>query len=212
MAALCLWWWLNMAKSTVKLLPFLLTSLILLVSIHLVNILFMMKLNHFGILPRHGSGLYGIILHPFLHANWQHLAQNLVSFSVLVALAWPLKPQRVMWVLVGSTVFAGCAVWLVGRESIHIGLSGVVYALWAYILVFAIFQRSIKSLVIAVVVMFLYASLIWGLLPVVPGMSFETHLFGALAGGLIGYWYAKRDKKHELSKSLRYRTEQELKR
>lgn len=201
-----------MAKSTLKLIPFLLTSLTLLVSVHLINVLLLMKLNQFGILPRHSAGLYGIVLHPFLHANWQHLAQNLVSFSILVTLAWPLKPNRIIMVLLGSTLFAGCAVWLVGRESIHIGLSGAVYALWAYILVFGIFQRSIKSLAIALLVMFLYASLIWGLLPVVPGMSFETHLFGALAGGLIGYWYAKNDKKTQLQQSLRYRTEQELKR
>ena len=200
-----------MIKPQFTFIPFISFVCITLISIHIMNILLGMQLNQFGILPRHIDGLVGIFTHPFLHANWQHLLQNLISFSILVGLAWPLKATRIPWIIAITTLGEGLLVWLFARESFHIGLSGVVYGLWAYILVFAVSIRSIKALLIAIVVMFLYASFIWGLLPVIPGMSFETHLFGALIGGGLARYFANKDKHARLKNDLRYQTEQALK-
>lgn len=200
-----------MIKPQFTFIPFISFVCITLISIHIMNILLGMQLNQFGIFPRHIDGLVGIFTHPFLHANWQHLLQNLISFSILVGLAWPLKATRIPWIIAITTLGEGVLVWLFARESFHIGLSGVVYGLWAYILVFAVSIRSIKALLIAIVVMFLYASFIWGLLPVIPGMSFETHLFGALIGGGLARYFAKKDKQARLKNDLRYQTEQALK-
>ncbi|GAL03080.1 GlpG protein [Photobacterium aphoticum] len=84
-----------------------------------------------------------------------------------------------------------------GRESYHIGLSGIIYGLWGYLLVYAIMYRSLKSIVIAIIVMFLYGSFVWGLLPLHEGVSYEGHIFGGLSGGVLGYLYALKDKQHQ---------------
>ena len=80
---------------------------------------------------------------------------------------------------------------------IHVGLSGIVYGLWAYLLVYAIIFRSMKSIAIAVIVMFLYGSMVWGFIPAHEWISYESHFFGALSGAFAGYLFAKRDKKQE---------------
>jgi membrane associated rhomboid family serine protease len=178
-----------------KLIPFLTTSALLLVVIHVVNLILAMQLNRFGIIPREFSGLWGVLLHPFLHGNWSHLLNNIVSFSLFSSLVWQFKPNRMATLLILATILPGILVWIFGRSSIHIGLSGVVYFLWAYVVIYGLMLRSIKSVLIAVVVIFLYGSMAWGVLPIRQGMSFETHLFGMIMGAMMGYVFAKRDKK-----------------
>jgi len=191
-----------------KLIPFLTTAWLLLVAIHLVNLLFSMKLNYFGVIPREVSGLYGIVFHPFLHGSWSHLINNLISFSLFSALVWQFKPNRIWILLIMGGLLPGLLVWVFGRTSIHVGLSGVVYFLWAYVVFYGFVRRSIKSVVISVVVIFLYGGMAWGVLPIKAGMSFESHLFGMLCGAVIGYLYAKQDVKN--SGSLRQKIESEI--
>ena len=152
-----------------------------------------MKLNYFGVIPREVSGLYGILFHPFLHGSWSHLIHNLFSFSLFSALVWQFKPNRIWLLLLLGALIPGLFVWIFARTSIHVGLSGVVYFLWAYVVLYGFVRRSIKSVVISVVVIFLYGGMAWGVLPIKEGMSFESHLFGMLAGAVIGYMFAKKD-------------------
>ena len=191
-----------------KLLPFLTTTCILLVSIHLINLLFAMQLNYYGVIPRDSSGLYGIIFHPFLHGGWSHLINNLISFSLFSALVWQFKPNRIWTLLILGTLLPGLLVWIFARTSIHVGLSGVVYFLWAYVGFYGFVRRSIKSVVISVIVIFLYGGMAWGVLPIKEGMSFESHFFGMICGAVSGYIYAKQDMKN--SGSLRQKIEKEI--
>jgi hypothetical protein len=86
-------------------------------------------------------------------------------------------------------LFTGLSVWLFARPVSHIGASGVVYGLVAFIFWNGIFRRSIRSIILAVVVTMLYSGMFMGILPQQEGISWESHLFGALVGVVTAYWF-----------------------
>jgi len=170
---------------------------LLCIAVHIANILLGGALNDYGLLPRHVTHLTGLVAYPFLHGSWGHLISNLISFALLALLVSRSGLARLLVVILISWVVSGVGVWLFGRVSFHIGLSGIIYGLWAYLLIYALMYRSLRSIAIAVIVMFFYGSMVWGFLPVHRWVSFESHLFGALAGIVAGYLFAKRDKMRE---------------
>ncbi|MGO2011587.1 MAG: rhomboid family intramembrane serine protease [Pseudoalteromonas sp.] len=168
--------------------------------LQLVNTLPGINLNSLGIYPRNISGLSGLILAPFLHGGWAHLISNLIPFSVLAWLVCQYSIKRFWGVFIFTALVGGLLVWLFGRANIHVGLSGVVYGLWGFLISYGIIHRSLKAIAISIIVIVLYSSLIWGVLPKGLYISFESHLFGAVAGILIGYYLAKNDRKNESRK------------
>ncbi|MGF1761728.1 rhomboid family intramembrane serine protease [Photobacterium sagamiensis] len=170
---------------------------LLCIVVHIANILLGGALNDYGLLPRHVTHLTGLVAYPFLHGSWGHLISNLISFALLALLVSRSGLARLLVVMLISWVVSGIGVWLFGRVSFHIGLSGIIYGLWAYLLIYALMYRSLRSIAIAVIVMFFYGSMVWGFLPIHRWVSFESHLFGALAGVVAGYLFAKRDKMRE---------------
>ncbi|KPH64669.1 protease [Pseudoalteromonas porphyrae] len=153
------------------------------------------NLNGLGIYPRNLTGLTGIFFAPFLHGGWVHLLSNMVPFAVLGWLVCQYSVKRFWAVFVFTALTGGLLVWLFGRANIHVGLSGVLYGLWGFLISYGIMHRSFKAILISVCVVFLYSGFIWGVLPQRPHISFESHLFGAIAGIFIGYYFAKQDKK-----------------
>ncbi|MBV6824032.1 rhomboid family intramembrane serine protease [Pseudomonas sp. PD9R] len=135
----------------------------------------------FGLVPRTLHGLTGIIASPFLHASFAHLGANLIAFLILGSLVIVEGLHRFIVVSAIVILLGGGLVWLFGFSGAHIGASGWVFGLWAYILSRAWFQRSWGNLITASVVALLYGGLIFGFLPR-QGISFEGHIFGALAG------------------------------
>jgi len=141
-----------------------------------------------GIRPRDPAGLVGLIGSPFMHGDVAHLTANTVPFVVLGLFVL----LRGIPTFVKTTVFValvgGLGVWLVGASnSYHIGASGVVFGYFGYLLAIGIFERSFRALLVAAIVAFLYGGIIFGVLPGTPGVSWEGHLFGALAGGGWAY-------------------------
>ena len=174
---------------------FTLIGIILLCTVlQVVNSLPGIQLNGLGIYPRSLSGLTGIFFAPFLHGGWAHLISNLIPFAVLGWLVCQYSIKRFWLVFIFTALGGGLLVWLFGRGNIHVGLSGVLYGLWGFLICYGLMLRSFKAIVISVVVVFLYSGFIWGVLPQRPHVSFESHLFGAIAGVLIGYYLAKKDK------------------
>ncbi|OAN11719.1 rhomboid family intramembrane serine protease [Photobacterium jeanii] len=171
---------------------------LLCIVVHIINIAMRGALNDYGLLPRHITHITGLVAYPFLHGSWSHLISNLISFSVLAFLVARSGSARLIAVIVITWAVSSIGVWLFGRTSFHIGLSGIVYGLWAYLITYAFIFRSIKSIVIGVIVMFFYGSMVWGFLPVHQWISFESHLFGALAGILAGFRFARRDKSKQI--------------
>ena len=149
-------------------------------------------LDGLGIRPRSPEGLVGIPLHPLLHLGFGHLALNTVGILLFGGLVL-LRDPRDFWTAVAlGTLVGGIGVWLFGRPAIHVGASGVVFALFGYLLLTGWFDRSIGAVLLSVVVFLLWGSVLFGLSPARDGVSWEAHLFGFLAGGLTAWLRSRR--------------------
>jgi len=159
-----------------------------LVVIHAVNVLFGMWFTQYGVIPRSIVGLRGILFSPLLHGNWEHLLANIVPLGVMLGLL-AFSRGRSLWPITATLwVASGVGVWLVGRPgSIQVGASGLIYGLAAFLVTTAWIQHNLKSALAALAVIFLYGGIVWGVLPPRPGVSWEGHLVGAVAGILIAW-------------------------
>jgi len=145
-------------------------------------------LDKHGIRPREVKGLLGILFAPFLHGDFAHVISNSVPAFVLgwfVALA---GTTALVEVTILVALFGGAGTWLIGRSgSVHVGASGVVFGYLGYLLGRGLFERSLGSILVSLVVGVLYGGLVWGVLPTRPGVSWEGHLCGFLAGVLAAW-------------------------
>jgi membrane associated rhomboid family serine protease len=163
-----------------------------------VGLVMPFRINSFGVTPRSLVGLVGIPLMPFLHADLKHLMSNTFPLTVLLLLLAGSKAKS--WAIVTYIILLGGAMlWLFGRSVTHVGASGLIYGLIAFLLVSGLLERRIVPLVIAVVVGFLYGgTLLSGIVPSLRShISWEGHLFGAVAGGLVAGLLTKQSKQPE---------------
>jgi membrane associated rhomboid family serine protease len=142
------------------------------------------QLDRFGIIPRTLIGLRGIPLAPFLHGNFAHLAGNTLPFLVLGWLIMLRDTQDFLRVTLVVGLASGLGTWLFGSPGSHIGASGVIFGYLGYLLLRGFFERRLGSISLSLLVGTLYGSMIWGILPLQQGVSWEGHLFGFLGGVL----------------------------
>jgi membrane associated rhomboid family serine protease len=148
-----------------------------------------LDLFYFGIFPRRISGLVGILTSPFIHANFNHLINNSVPFFLLLSAIFYFY-QKVAWrVLLFSYLITGIIVWFIARSSYHIGASGLVYSFASFLFASGIVRRNINLLAISFLVIFLYGSMVWGIFPYRPDMSWESHLVGLTIGVMLSIIY-----------------------
>ena len=150
--------------------------------IHLLNWGLDLGLERFGVRPRELAGLPGILLAPLLHAGFAHLIANSLPLLVLGTGMLHLYPNSARKVVPAVYLGPGIAVWLFARSSVHVGASGLVYGLVSYIFVGGLIRRDRRAIAASLLVCFLYGALAWGVLPIEPGVSWETHLAAALIG------------------------------
>lgn len=140
----------------------------------------------FGIRPRQAIGLVGIATAPLMHAGFDHLFANTPPLLVIGTAMLYLYPRSALRVLPAVYLAPGVAVWLFGAPgSVHVGASGLVYGLAFYVLAAGALRRDRRAIAAALVVVFLYGSLAWGVLPIQPQVSWETHLAAAIVGALF---------------------------
>ena len=163
--------------------------LVLMWAVHLIQIATQIDFGTFGIYPRTIFGLRGILLSPLIHANIPHLISNSAPLFLLGVLIMYFYPRVAVRSMAMIYILTGFSVWLFAREGFHIGASGVVYGLVSFVFWSGIFRRNLKSIILAVIVTFLYSGLFLGILPNQPGISWESHLLGGLAGIITAYWY-----------------------
>ncbi len=166
-------------------------------------LLFSQGLNGLGVRPRMLEGLWGILLAPFLHGNFAHLAANTIPFLFL---GWFVMLQGLarFWLVTGIvTVVSGAGIWLFGESNtVHIGASGLIFGYFGYLLLRGYFERSASAILWTILVIVLYGSMIWGVLPGQPGISWQAHLFGFLGGGLAAYLLARRPQRRALEDEI----------
>ncbi len=161
--------------------------------VYLISLSLNLDLSRMGILPRDMIGILGIISGPVVHANFSHLLSNTIP---LLILGWAIfffysKVSYKSFIVI--YVLTGLFVWLFARQVYHIGASGIVYGLVSFLFFSGIFRRDNKSIAIALIVTFLYGGIVWGVLPGQKGISWESHLFGGIAGIITAFIFRKID-------------------
>ena len=167
--------------------PFL--FVLILVIIHLYSTRFGVKLSHFGVYPREFKGLFGIISSPFIHRDWWHLFNNSVPLLVLGSALFHFYKRLAVRVWIYSIIYTGILVWLGARPSFHIGASGLVYALAAFLFFSGFIRKHRPLMSISMIVVFIYGGMIWGIFPREEHISWEGHLFGAFNGLFWALYY-----------------------
>lgn len=143
---------------------------------------FNLEITQFGVYPRKASGLLGILTSPFIHADYAHLLSNSVPFLVLGTIVVYFYRKVAVPVFLLIFLLTGVAVWLLGRPTYHVGASGVVYGLVAFVFWTGIFRKNPIAIVLSLIVILLYSGMFLGVLPDQPGVSWESHLFGSISG------------------------------
>ena len=161
--------------------------------IHLMNWSLDLDPWPFGLRPREWSGLIGIVTSPLVHSDFAHLFANAVPLATVGAAMLFLYPHSALRVLPSVYFGSGLVVWLFGRGAVHLGASGLVYGLVSYVFVAGVLRRDRRAVAASLLVVLMYGSLAWGVLPIEPGVSWETHLSAAVIGVLLALALRKLD-------------------
>ena len=188
----------NLKKGQIPLFTSAVLALIVILLLWIVELLewgLIVDLSFLGVRPRSWEGLIGIITGPFVHGDLFHLLSN--SFSLFVLLTgfiflYPYFPHKLIGIIY---LLTNIFVWVGARDAYHIGASGIIYGLLGVMLFSGIFRKDIRSLAIALAMLFLYGGMLQGIFPGDPHISWEAHAFGAFSGAVTAFAY----RKHQLS-------------
>ena len=145
----------------------------------------------YGLYPRTLTGLRGIVFSPFLHSGVKHLFNNSIPLLILLMSLLYFYRKIAMKVFIYGTLLSGLITWIIARDSYHIGASGIVYLLFSFILFSGIISKNKRLIAVSLIVIFLYGSMIWYILPVKEEISWEGHLSGFIVGLLFALYYRK---------------------
>jgi membrane associated rhomboid family serine protease len=145
----------------------------------------------YGVFPHSFKGLRGVFLYPLLHGGWGHLFSNSVPIFVLGAGLFYFYKVMAYRTFFGIYFLSGILLWFIGRPSFHVGASGIVYGLVAFLFISGLIRKHANLMAFSLIVVFLYGSLVWGLLPIDPSVSFEGHLAGGIAGAFFAWLFRK---------------------
>lgn len=174
--------------TTTVLYPFLLVLLIWL--FFWIELRFKFNFSPYGIRPHSFIGLRGILFAPLIHGSLSHLFSNTIPLFVLSMGLFYFYKEISWQVIVLGVLFSGLLTWLLGRpETVHIGASAVVYMLASFLIFKGIWSKNFRLMALALSVVFLYGSLIWGVFPQKENISWEGHLSGFIGGILLSLLY-----------------------
>jgi membrane associated rhomboid family serine protease len=152
--------------------------------VKIIETTYHMDFGEFGILPRTLTGTIGIVTAPLIHGDIYHLISNSFPLLILGVTFFYFYHKVAPVVLILIYLMTGFWVWIAAREGYyHIGASGVVYGLLAFLLCSGFIRGDRKSLSISFIILFLYGStFFFGLIPGDSRISWESHVMGAIAG------------------------------
>lgn len=157
-----------------------------------------------GIYPLKAQGLIGIITAPLIHADFKHLLNNSIPFLILGTGVFYFYRPLGYKIFFLTWLMTGLWVWCGAREAYHIGASGIVYGFASFLVFSGVFRRSSELVSVSLIVVFLYGSMIWGIFPFIPDISWESHLSGGVAGLILAFLY-----RHDGPKPKKYEWELE---
>lgn len=150
----------------------------------------------FGVLPRDLKGLAGIVTSVFIHGDLGHITSNSLPLLVLGSMLFYFYKKIARVTFLWIWIVSGLWLWIGGRNNdlhptYHIGASTLIYGLATFLFFSGVFRRHLRLIAISALVVFLYGSILWGIFPLKTEISWEGHLFGALAGVLVAFNYRK---------------------
>ena len=149
------------------------------------------SLNKFGLLPGSSINWYGPLTFPWMHNDLNHITSNTISLffvGILIRYSFP-KVFDSVWV--SSLIAPGILLWFVGRPSMHIGASAWLYSLVSFVFFCGVLRLQIRLLAQSMLMVFLYGSFFWGVLPHDPSISYEGHISGAIVGFILAILFRK---------------------
>lgn len=153
------------------------------------EVLLGIDLSFLGIYPLKAKGLIGIITAPLIHSDFEHLTANSIPILILGTGLFYFYNKIALRVFLLSYLIANIWIWFGARQAYHIGASGIVYSFASFLFFSGVIQRNVRLMAISLLVVFLYGSMIWGVLPIQPHISWESHLMGAIAGMVLAFYY-----------------------
>ena len=151
--------------------------------------------SQWGIRPGTVSGLKGIIFSPFIHASFNHLISNTLPLLILIWFLFYFYNKIALSVFLLLWLLSGVTTWLIGRGSVHVGASGLVFAILFFLFFSGLFRKYIPLVAVSMIVAFIYGSTVWSIFPVTelvdPSISWEGHLSGAISGLLLAIIFRK---------------------
>ncbi len=147
--------------------------------------------GYLGIYPRKFIGLMGIFTAPFVHGDINHLISNSLPMFLLIAMVYFFYRPVFYKVMGYGWLITGFWVWVAARPSYHIGASGLVYMLAAFLFWSGFVRKSYRHMAVSLTIVFLYGSLIWGVFPFDWKISWESHLLGGISGTMLAFYYRK---------------------
>lgn len=181
----------SQASHTTQQIRFVFAIFVVISVIEIMNLLSGRMFNQLGTIPRYVPGLKGIILGPFLHGSLQHYFSNIIPLCIFSYLLLQYGLKRYVQITLWVMLMTGLLVWLFARPATHIGASGLIYGYFGYLVLAGFLSGKFKLMFISLLVAFFYGGLIWGILPATPFVSWESHLFGFIAGLLGAKLWAK---------------------
>ena len=155
------------------------------------------SLTNYGVRPQSLIGLKGILFSPFIHKDFSHLINNSYPILILGSMLFfsfkKIAKQLFLWLF----FIAGFWLWIIGRPSFHIGASGIIYALASFLFFSGLIRKNPRLSAISMLIIFLYGSMIWGVLPTKEAVSWEGHLSGFMAGIIVAIFFRKEGPKRK---------------
>ncbi|RPG53958.1 MAG: rhomboid family intramembrane serine protease [Flavobacteriales bacterium TMED84] len=176
-----------MKRKNLKSLKFSAIILIIIWSVKIFEIIFDYDFTEYGVLPRNFNGLIGILFSPLIHSDVNHLLSNSLPVIILCLLIFNFYSQIAKKIFIYLYFISGLWLWCFGRESFHIGASGLIYAMASFLFFSGILRKNSQLSAVALLVIFIYGGLFWGLFPIHKNVSWEGHLTGFIAGILVSF-------------------------
>lgn len=169
--------------------------IVLIISLaYILNDVFGLRWNNYGVEPRSLTHWWGVLTMPFLHADSKHLFSNIVPLFVLSFGVFYFFKEKSLLILTMMYLITGILTWSIGRGGNHVGASGIVYALVFFMVCISILKQEKSLMSFSLVVIFLYGSVVWGFFPQLfpdKNISWEGHLSGAITGIALALFYRK---------------------
>jgi len=172
--------------------------LLLIWLIKIVEVTLHLNFTFLGIFPLRIKGLIGIVTAPLVHSDFQHLAANSLPLLILGAGLFYFYRKIAGKVFLLIYLISNIWIWFGARYAYHIGASGIIYGMASFLFFSGVIRKNVKLMAISLLVVFLYGSMVWGLLPIQPHVSWESHLMGAIAGLVLAFYYRDRGPKRKI--------------